>query len=105
MEERIQASKPYFFKVLQDYQKLGTEIADLIDNTEYTSQFIAEKLKIPISDFYYKRRTKQFTPNEIIQIINLLSGEDDNDEDDEDDDELIDKDIDSPTDAGEHTAK
>ena len=87
--ERIKESKPYFFKVIQEYQKLETEIANIIDHSGFDSPFFAMKLNLPLSAFYYKRRTKSFTTNEIIQIINLLvDGDDDNlidDEEDEDD--------------------
>jgi len=89
MIERIKESKPYFFKVLQEYQKLETEIANIIDHSGHKSEYFAKKLKLPLSAFFYKRRTKSFSPNEIIQIINLLvDGDDDNlidDEEDEDD--------------------
>jgi len=79
--EQIKELKPYYFRVIQEYQKLETEISEIIENLGYSCQFFANKLKIPLSNFYYKRRTKSFTPNEMIQIINLLSGDDDDDDD------------------------
>ena len=86
--ERIRESKPYYFKVIQEYQKLETEIADhIIDHSGFNCQYFADNLKLPLSAFYYKRRTKTFTPNEIIQIIKLLCDDDDELIEDEDSDE------------------
>ena len=83
MIERIKESKPHYIKVIQDFQKLASEITDLI-NDAGLNQFFADGLKIPLSTFYYKRRTKSFTPYEMIHIINLLVGDEDEDEDEED---------------------
>jgi len=89
--ERIKELKPYFVKVIQEYQKLETEMVDAIEYSGINSKYFAKKIKIPLSDFYYKRRTKSFTSNEMIHIINVLIGGDD-DEDEDDEEELIDED-------------
>jgi len=67
--------KPLLLEALTDYLKIEESIGDIIRSTGFKNQVIAQKLKLPISTFYQKKRTKTFTPREVIQIVRLLEDE------------------------------
>jgi len=78
--EHTKKSKAHLLAVLQEYRKLEDEITNIIDETGYKSQFIAKRLKMPLSTFYFKRKTKSFTPTEVSQIVNMMADDNDNDD-------------------------
>ena len=67
--------KPLLLEALDDYMEIEECISDIIRSTGYKNNFIAQKLKLPISTFYQKKRTKTFTSKEVIQIVRLLEDE------------------------------
>jgi len=75
-------SKPYLLEVLTEYNEIENNITSIISASGYKTQYIADKLKLPVSTFYFKRKTKSFTPKEVTQIIHLI---------DNDDNDVIDK--------------
>ena len=70
-------SKPYLLEVLNDYNEIEKNIPSIIRASGYRTRFIAEKLNLPISTFYFKRKTKTFTPKEVTQIVRMIDDEDD----------------------------
>ena len=62
--------------VLQDYVSGYTQIVDnisiIIKDTGYRTNFVAKKLRMPISTFYLKRRKKTFSLDEVTQIVEML---------------------------------
>ena len=74
--KRYRMSKPYLLEVLDDYNEIEKNIPSIISASGYKTQFIAEKLNLPMSTFYFKRKTRTFTPKEVTQIVRLI--DDDN---------------------------
>ena len=68
--------KPYLVDLLQEYFKVEKNIGEIIQSTGYRNNFIAKKLKLPMSTYYTKKRTKSFTANEVFQIVRLLEDDD-----------------------------
>ena len=73
----VRMPKPYLLEVLNEYDEIENNIGEIIDASGYKSKFIAQKLKMPISTFYFKRRTKSFISKEIKQIVRLIDDETD----------------------------
>jgi predicted transcriptional regulator len=71
--------KPYLLEVLGEYHEIEKNISDIIEASGYKTQYIAKKLRMPLSTFYFKRKTKSFTSKEVLQIVRLL--DDDSNED------------------------
>ena len=78
--EHTKKTKTYLLEVLQEYREIENNITDIINETGYKSQFIAKRLNMPLSTFYFKRKTKSFTPNEVSQIVNMMGVDDDADD-------------------------
>ena len=78
--EQVKRPKTYLLEVLHEYRKLESNITDIIDDTGYKSQFIAKRLRLPLSTFYLKRKTKSFTSAEVSKIVNMMT-EDETEED------------------------
>jgi len=78
MEELIKnhaISKQDILDVLQDYLEVENSIIQIITLTGYKNEYIAKKLKMPISTYYTKRRNKSFTAKEVLKIVNLIDAE------------------------------
>lgn len=75
--KRYRMSKPYLLEVLDDYNEIERNIPSIINASGYKTQFIAEKLNLPMSTFYFKRKTRTFTPKEVTQIVRLIDDDDD----------------------------
>jgi predicted transcriptional regulator len=69
--------KPVLQEVIEDYTQIVNNIGGIIKESGYKSNFIARKLRIPISTFYLKKRTKSFTLDEVTQIVGMLDDDDD----------------------------
>ena len=67
--------KNYLLEVTGDYMQVKNSISKIIDATGYKHDFIARKLDMPISTYYFKRRTKTFAENEVMKIIEMLEDE------------------------------
>ena len=67
--------KPYLLEVLDDYLEVENNIVEIIKSTGYKNEFIAQKLNMPISTYYTKRRTKTFAAKEVKQIIKMMYDE------------------------------
>ncbi len=67
--------KPYLVDLLEEYIQVEKKIGDIILSTGYKNDFIAKKLKLPISTYYTKKRKKSFTTHEVFQIVRLLDDE------------------------------
>jgi len=76
--KQYRMSKPYLLEVLDDYHELEENVPSIIRASGYKTQFIAEKLNLPMSTFYFKRKTKTFTPKEVTQIVRMLDDDDNN---------------------------
>ena len=55
--KRYRMSKPYLLEVLDDYNEIERNITSIISASGYKMQFIAEKLNLPMSTLYFKRKT------------------------------------------------
>ena len=64
--------KPIILEVLVDYMEVENSIQDIIRATGYRHEYIAEKLKLPISTYYSKRRKKTFAPKELFKIVKMM---------------------------------
>jgi predicted transcriptional regulator len=64
--------KPYLLEVLGDYLEVEKNIGAIIDATGYKHEFIANKLDMPISTYYAKRRKTSFTAKDVFKIIKML---------------------------------
>jgi predicted transcriptional regulator len=82
MDKRI--SKNYALQALRSYADVVDNIPVLIKQSGYRVEFIAEKLQIPRSTFYSKRRDKAFSFNEMLKIITLINDDEDEISEEED---------------------
>ena len=73
---KIGMPKPYLVDLLEEYIQVEKKIGDIIKSTGYKNDFIAKKLKLPISTYYTKKRTKSFTAKEVFQIVRMLDDDD-----------------------------
>ena len=73
---KIEMPKPYLVDLLEEYIQVEKKIGDIIQSTGYKNDFIAKKLKLPISTYYTKKRTKSFTAKEVFQIVRMLDDDD-----------------------------
>ena len=64
--------KPYLLEVLQDYMEVENGIGDIIKSSGYRNQYIAQKLNLPLSTFYLKKKSKTFTTKEVAKIVRML---------------------------------
>jgi predicted transcriptional regulator len=78
MNTNVLLSKTYVNEIVSDYREIVNNVDEIIAQTGYKGKFIAQKLGIPESSFYQKKRMKTFSLNEIERIVDLM------DEDDED---------------------
>ena len=67
--------KPVLQEFVYGYRQIVDNIGGIIKETGYRSNYVAKKLRIPVSTFYLKKRTKTFTLDEISQIIGMLDDE------------------------------
>ena len=95
--------KPYLLEVLSDYSEVENNIGVIIQSSGYKNQYIAQKLNLPLSTFYVKKKAKSFTSKEVEQIVRMLDDDDADDNaallelaksrmEDDDDDETMDGD-------------
>ncbi len=70
------AAKPMLQEVIEDYTQIVNNIGGIIRESGYKSNFIAKKLRLPMSTFYLKKRTKTFTLDEVTQIVGMLDDDD-----------------------------
>jgi predicted transcriptional regulator len=68
-------AKPYLLEVLEDYLEIENNIGAIIKNTGYKHEFIAQKLNMPISTYYIRRRTKTFSAKDVFKIVKMLEDE------------------------------
>jgi hypothetical protein len=73
--KRVRVLKPYLLDLLEDYSEVENNIGYIIQDTGYKNQFIADKLKLPISTYYEKKRKKTFSSKEVFQIVRMLDDE------------------------------
>ena len=74
--------KSYMLDVLNDYFEMGKNINVIIQTSGYKNTHIAQKLKVPLSTFYQKKRHNDFTPEEVYQIVTMIEDDDDTDMED-----------------------
>jgi predicted transcriptional regulator len=79
MSTSILLSKDYINEVISDYQEIVSQVDEIIKQTGYKGKFIAEKMGLPESTFYQKKRQKSFTFEEIKQLVELMDDEEDDD--------------------------
>ncbi|MDR0724705.1 MAG: hypothetical protein LBF59_01670 [Prevotellaceae bacterium] len=82
MDTNILLSKAYINEIVRNYSKVVNSVDEIIAQTGYKEKLIAQKLGIPESSFYLKKRNRSFTLDEIIRLVDMM---------DEDDDVLEDK--------------
>jgi len=75
--KRIQ--KPVLRDYVDGYTQIVDNIGGIIRETGYKTNFVAKKLRMPISTFYLKKRTKTFTLDEVTQIVEMLDDDMEND--------------------------
>jgi hypothetical protein len=59
--------------IVQDYKKIVSNMDVMIKKSGYKPSFIADSLKLSRSAFYAKRKTNNFTVEEVGKIVELLS--------------------------------
>ena len=64
--------KPVLQEFVNGYSQIIDNIGGIIKETGYRTNYVAKKLRIPVSTFYLKKRTKTFTLDEVSQIIGML---------------------------------
>ena len=72
LAKEIDLPKPYLMELLGDYMEVENNIDRIIAATGYKHEFIARKLKMPISTYYSKRRKKTFTTKDVFKIVKML---------------------------------
>jgi len=65
-------SKPVLQEFVSGYSQIIDNIGGIIKETGYRTDYVAKRLRMPISTFYLKKRTKTFTLSEVSQIIGML---------------------------------
>ena len=65
-------SKPYLLEVIDDYVEIERNVNRIIQTSGYKNTYIAQKLKLPTSTYYQKKKAKSFTPKELSQIVRML---------------------------------
>jgi predicted transcriptional regulator len=80
MSTNVLLSKTYISEILNDYQEIVLKIDEIIAQTGYQGKFIAQKLGLPESTFYQKKRRKSFTLDEMKQLVELMDEEEDDDD-------------------------
>ncbi|MDR2026579.1 MAG: hypothetical protein LBQ01_03355 [Prevotellaceae bacterium] len=76
MNENLLLSKTYASEVVGDYSEILTQVDEIIEQTGYKRKFIAERMGIPVSTFYRKKRKKSFTVDEMQQLVDMMSDDD-----------------------------
>jgi YesN/AraC family two-component response regulator len=76
--KHIRMPKPYLLEVLDEYKEIENNIGAIILASGYKTEFIARKLKMPLSTFCLKRKNKSFTSKEVAQIVRMLDDDDNN---------------------------
>ena len=69
--------KPVLQEVIEDYSRIVDNLGGIIKESGYKSNFIAKKLRMPITTFYHKKRTKTFSLDEVTQIVDMLDDNED----------------------------
>jgi len=57
--------KPVLQEFVYGYSQIVDNIGGIIKETGYRSNYVAKKLRMPVSTFYLKKRTKTFKLEEI----------------------------------------
>jgi predicted transcriptional regulator len=84
MSTKVVLSKDYVKEIVDDYTEIVSHVNEIIGQTGYKGKVIAEKLGIPESSFYQKKRKKSFSLKEMQQIVELMDEEEDDDDEIED---------------------
>jgi predicted transcriptional regulator len=71
-----QISKSYALQALHSYAEVVDNIPQLIKSSGYRVEYIADRLQIPRSTFYSKRRDKSFSYRELMKMILLINDDD-----------------------------
>jgi predicted transcriptional regulator len=74
MSTDVLLSKSYVQGVFDDYQKIVSQINEIIGQTGSKEKVIAKKSGLPESTFYRKKRNKSFNLDEMKQIAALIDG-------------------------------
>jgi predicted transcriptional regulator len=72
-----QLSKGDALHALHNYAEVVNNIPQLIKSSGYRVEYIADKLQIPRSTFYSKRRDKSFTFNDLLKIVTFINDDED----------------------------
>jgi len=74
--KNVRMPKPYLLEVINDYFEVENNIDGIIQTSGYKNQYIANRLKLPLSTYYGKKKTKSFTSKEVFQIVRMLNDDD-----------------------------
>ena len=66
-------SKDNLLNIVEEYQNLGANISDIIKQSGYKNKFIAKRLNLPMSTFYFKKKSNSFSPEQVKQIVNIAA--------------------------------
>lgn len=75
--KHVRMPKPYLLEVLNDYFDVEKNIDGIIQTSGYKNEYIAKRLKLPLSTYYVKKKSKSFTPKEVFQIVRMLNDDED----------------------------
>ncbi|MDR2011214.1 MAG: hypothetical protein LBQ22_12115 [Bacteroidales bacterium] len=73
MSTDVLLSKCYVKEVVNDYYDIVSRVNEILAQTGYEGKIVAQKLGIPESAFYRKKRRKSFSLKEMMQIVELMN--------------------------------
>lgn len=62
-------------EVINEYKTLTLHVTELIEKTGYRMGYVAEKLCLSRPGFYKKRKAGNFSPDELLKILQIIKVE------------------------------
>jgi hypothetical protein len=63
-------------EVINEYKALTMHVTEIIEKTGYRVDFVCEKLGLSKPGFYKKRKSGNFSPDEMLTILQIIKAED-----------------------------
>jgi len=63
-------------EVINEYKTLTMHVTEIIEKAGYRVDFVCEKLGLSKPGFYKKRKAGNFSPDELLAIIQIIKAED-----------------------------
>ena len=65
-----------FTEVIKDYKSIVENIDALIKASGYRTNYVYEQMGMDKASFYYKKKRKKFTIEEIENLVNIIKADD-----------------------------